>query len=72
MHHIYKNTNSNSDEMRRQKNRFQTKEEDKTRKELRKVEIGNLPKKEFRVMIIMAKEFGRRTDRCTGQEVRRL
>ena len=38
--------------MRRQKNRFQTKEEDKTRKELRKVEIGNLPKKEFRVVTV--------------------
>ena len=36
------------------------------------MEISNLPKKEFRVMIIMAKEFRRRTDRCTGQEVRRL
>ena len=61
----YTNTNSNLDEIRWQKNRFQTKEEDKTRKEeLSKVEIGNLPKKEFRVMIIMTKEL-----RFTEQEV---
>ena len=59
--------------MRWQKNGFQTKEEDKTRKEeLSEVEIGNLPKKEFRVMIIMTKELRRRADGCTEQEVRRF
>lgn len=46
--------------MRWQKNGFQTKEEDKTQKEeLSEVEIGNLPKKEFRVMIVkMIQELG--------------
>ena len=59
--------------MRWQKNGFQTKEEDKTRKEeLSEVEIGNLPKKEFRVMIIMTKELRRRADGCTEQEARRF
>ena len=38
--------------MRQQKNMFQTREQDKTPEEqLNDVEIGNLPKKEFRVMI---------------------
>ena len=43
---------------------FQTKEQDKTpEEELSKVEIGNLPKKEFRVVIVkMIKELGRRMD----------
>ena len=31
---------------------FQTKEQDKTPEELNKVEMGNLPEKEFRVMNI--------------------
>ena len=43
---------------------FQTKEQDKTpEKELSEVEIGNLPKKEFRVMVIkMIKELRKRMD----------
>ena len=42
---------------------FQTKEQDKTPEELMEVETGNLPEKEFRVMIIkMIKEFGRKMD----------
>ena len=41
------------DKMRWQRNMFQTKEQDKTPKEqLSEVEIGNLPEKEFRVMIV--------------------
>ena len=50
--------------MRQQGNMFQTKEQDKTpEEELSKVEIGNLPKKEFRVVIKkMIKELGRRMD----------
>ena len=44
-------------------NMFQMKEQDKTPKELSEVEIGNLPEKEFRVMIIkMRKELERRMD----------
>ena len=59
--------------MRWQKNGFQTKEEDKTQKEeLSEVEIGNLPKKEFRVVIIMTKEPRRRADGYPEQEVRRF
>ena len=48
--------------MKQQKNRFQTREEDKTPgQELSELEIGNLPKNEFRVMIIMMiKELKRR------------
>ena len=43
---------------------FQMKVQDKTpEEELREVEIGNLPKKEFRVMIVkMIKELRRRMD----------
>ena len=43
---------------------FQTKEPDKTpEEELSEMEIGNLPEKEVRVMIIkMIKEFGRKMD----------
>ena len=38
--------------MRRQRNMFQTKEQDRTSKEeLSKVEISNLPDKEFKTMI---------------------
>ena len=39
------------------------KQQDRTPKELSDVKIGNLPKKEFSVMIIkMIKELGRRMD----------
>ena len=39
--------------MRQQRNSYQTKEQDKNaQKQLNKEEIGNLPEKEFRVMII--------------------
>ena len=42
---------------------FQTQEQDKTPEELSEVEIDNLPKKEFRVMIVkMMKVLGRRMD----------
>ena len=52
IYQIYKNTNSNLGKMRLQKNMFQTKKQDKIPEELSEVEIGNLPQKEFRVMII--------------------
>ena len=39
--------------MRQQKSMFQTKEQAKTQEELGKVEVGNLPNKEFKVMIVM-------------------
>ena len=38
--------------MRQQRDILQTKEQDKTPEELSEVEIGHLPKKEFRVMKI--------------------
>ena len=42
---------------------FQMKEQDKTPEEVNEVEIGNLHKKEFRVVIIKTiKEFRRRMD----------
>ena len=42
---------------------FQMKEQDKTPEELSEVEIGNLPEKEFRVMIVkMINELRKRMD----------
>ena len=48
---------------------FQTKEQDKTpEEELSEVEIGNQPKKEFKVMIVkMIKELGRRMEAQSEQ-----
>ena len=50
--------------MTQQRNMFQMKEQDKTpEEELSQVEIGNLPKKEFRIVIIkMIQELRRRMD----------
>ena len=46
--------------MRWQRNIFQMKEQDKTpEKQLNEVEIGDLPEKEFRIMIVkMIQDFG--------------
>ena len=42
---------------------YQTKEHDKTPEELNEMEIGDLPEKEFRVIVVkMIKELKRRTD----------
>ena len=43
---------------------FQMKEQDKTlEKQLNEVEIGDLPEKEFRIMIVkMIYDFGKRTE----------
>ena len=47
--------------MKLQSNILQTKEQDKTTEQLSELEMGNLPEKEFRVMIIkMMKEFRRK------------
>ena len=47
--HIHRKT----DNMKRQRNLHQMKEQDKTpEKQLNEVEIGNLPEKEFRIMIV--------------------
>ena len=49
--------------MRQQRNIFQTKEQDKISEQLSEVEIGNLPEKELRVMIIkMIQELWKRMD----------
>ena len=44
---------------------YQMKEQDKTpEKQLYEVEIGNLPEKEFRIMIVkMIQDLGKRIDR---------
>lgn len=59
---IHKNTNSNLDKERWQSAMFHMKEIDKTPEEnLREVEIGNLPRKVYRVVIRkMIKELRRR------------
>jgi len=49
--------------MGKQRNTFQMKRHIKTPPKINKLEISNLPKKEFKVMILkMAKEAGRRMD----------
>ena len=49
--------------MKQQRNIVQTKEQDKTSEQLSEVEIGNLPEKEFRVMIVkMIQELWKRMD----------
>ena len=47
--------------MKRQRAMYQMKEQDKTpEKQLNKVEIGNLPEKEFRIMILkMIQDLGK-------------
>ena len=50
--------------MKRQRAIYQMKEQDKTpEKQLNKVVIGNLPEKEFRIMIVkMIQDFGKRME----------
>ena len=50
--------------MKRQKAMYQMKEQDKTpEKQLNEVEIGNLPEKEFRIMIVkMIQDVGKRME----------
>ena len=52
------------DEMKRQRTMYQMKEQDKTpEKQLNEVEIGNLPEKEFRIMIVkMIQDLGIRME----------
>ena len=52
------------DKMKRQKTMYQMKEQDKTsEKQLNEVEIGNLPEKEFRIMIVkMIQDLGKRME----------
>ena len=50
--------------MRWQRNMFQTKEQDKTpEKQLNEVEIGNLPERQFRIMIVrIIQDLGKRME----------
>ena len=49
--------------MKRQRAIYQTKEQDKTpEKQLNEVEIGNLPEKEFRIMIVKIQDLGKRME----------
>ena len=50
--------------MKRQRAMYQMNEQDKTpEKQLNEVEIGNLPEKEFRIMIVkMTKDLGKRKE----------
>ena len=50
--------------MKRQRAMYQMKEQDKTpEKQLNKVDIGNLPEKEFRIMIVkMIQDLGKRME----------
>ena len=52
------------DKMKSQRTMYQMKEQDKTpEKELNEVEIGNLPEKEFRIMIVkMIQDLGKRME----------
>ena len=52
------------DKMKRQRTSYQIKEQDKTpEKQLNEVEIGNLPEKEFRIMIVkMIQDLGKRME----------
>ena len=58
--HIHRKT----DKMKRQRAMYQMKEQDKTpEKQLHEVEIGNLPEKEFRIMMVkMIQDLGIRME----------
>ena len=58
--HIHRKT----DKMKRQRAMYQNKEQDKTpEKQLNEVETGNLPEKEFRIMIVkMIQDLGKRME----------
>ena len=48
------------DRMKRQKAMYQRKEQDKTpEKQLNEVELGNLPEKEFRMIVKMIQDLGK-------------
>ena len=57
-------THRRIDKMKRQRAMYQMKEQDKTpEKQLNEVEIGNLPEKEFRIMIVkMIQDLGKRME----------
>ena len=49
--------------MKRQRTMYHMKEQDKTpQKQLNEVEIGNLPEKEFRIIVKMIQDLGKRME----------
>ena len=49
--------------MKRQRAMYQMKEQEKTpEKQLNEVEIGNLPEKEFRIIVKMIQDLGKRME----------
>ena len=59
--------------MRRQRNISQMKEQDKTPEEqLKEVEIGNLPKKEFRVMTVKMTQDLRKTVEAQIEKIQEM
>ena len=61
---VEQKAHSQRDKMKRQRAMYQMKEEDKTpEKQLNEMEIGNLPEKEFRIMIVkMIQDLGKRME----------
>ena len=59
-----KTTFTEKDKMKRQRTMYQMKEQDKTpEKQLNEMEIGNLPEKEFRIMIVkMSQDLRKRME----------
>ena len=60
--------------MKRQRAMYQMKEQDKTpEKQLNKVEIGNLPEREFRIMIVkMIQDLGTMNGGKDGEDARNV
>ena len=65
MYQLHRNKNKKLDKIRQQKNMFQMREQDKNlEEELREMETGHLPKKDFKVVIVkVTKELRRRRAR---------
>ena len=68
--HIHRNI----DKMKRQRAMYQMKEQDKTPEKQRNgVEIGNLPEKEFRMMIVrMIQDIGKRMEAKCKKHLTRM
>ena len=60
--------------MKRQRTMYQMKEQDKTpEKQLNEVEIGNLPEKEFRIMIVkMIQDLGKKNGGKDREDARNV
>ena len=60
--------------MKRQRDMYRMKETDKTQeKQVNEVEIGNLPEKEFRIMVVkMIQDLGKKNGRKDREDVRNV